>query len=103
MNVFLADVEYRYCQTHPEYGRLEGGSVFVFVSEKDVRKVIAKVEEAISSMNLEVVTFDAVFPYTGESADDEQTESQFMELAEAAQRIGAVQFADFYAYESSSD
>lgn len=103
MNVFLADVEYSYQQTHSEYGNLEGGSVFAFVMEEDVRKAITKTEDAMRSMDLEVISFDSVFPYTGESADDEETEKQFLELAAAAKKDGEVQFADFYAYEHSGE
>lgn len=99
MNIFLADIEYRYLEKHADYGTLKGGCVYAFVMEEDVRKVITKVEDAIRSMDLEIVTFDSVFPYEGNSADDEEIEKQFMKLSKVAMKDGSVQFADFYAFE----
>lgn len=99
MSVFLADIEFKYLEAHSDYERLEGGSVFAFVLENDVREAILKIENALKSKDLEVVTFDSVFPYGGESADDPETEDQFLRLAATAEKEGGVQFADFYAYE----
>lgn len=63
MNILLADIEYRYGESHEEFKNLEGGSVYAFVLEKDVRRAIEKIESAMTSMNLEAISFDSVFPY----------------------------------------
>ncbi len=98
--VYWCGIEYSYKKGSPDFGKLKGGFVYVFVKASDVREALEKILNELNEKHLNPIEVDFVSPYD-EDMEWETTDqtSNYTRLFEEASNSTEVIFDDFYAYE----
>ena len=100
MRVYWTSVEYKYLKGSADFDKLKGGTVYAFVSSKDVQDALKKYLSVFEDLKLKTTDIEFIKPYDTEMdwADKKQT-SHFLNLYNEAQSSSDVILDDFYAYE----
>ncbi len=97
--VYWCDVDYLYTKESPEYDKLLGGAVYVFVKAFDVREVLEILLKELAIAKLKPQEIVSVAPYDVEQEwDTEEMREHYLQLFSACNQTGEVVYDDFHAY-----
>ena len=99
--IFWSSIEFGYDKDSPDFEKLIGGFVYVFVKSFDVIEALEKIQKAFSERNLIPIEVEYISPYNPELEwENEEDHKNYLELSDFAFRTGLVVFDDFYSYET---
>lgn len=99
--VYWASVNYTYLESHPDFSKLKGGDVYVFLVAEDVIEVVSQIVEEFNTQALEVksIEFVSIYLYKHEGWETPKEEKYYSGLADKAKKTNEIVFDEYYAYE----
>jgi len=99
--IYWSSVEFLYEKKSVDYGKLEGGFVYVFIKSSDAAEALDKIKKAFKEKYLNPIDIDYISPYDPELEwEHEEDQKKYLKLYDFAFHSGLVEFDDFYSYES---
>ena len=100
--IYICDVDYLYTKEYPEYEKLEGGAVYIFVKAFDVRDVLNLLQEDMKSKYLAPREIVSVTPYdVKQEWASEEERLHYLYLYTECEKVNQIVYDDFIAYERS--
>jgi hypothetical protein len=101
--VFFCDVDYLYTKESKEFETLAGGAVYVFVRAFDVREALSVLVDDLKSHHMEPKEIVSISPYNVEQEwANEEERTHYLHLYVECEKVNAVVYDDFMAYEKAS-
>jgi len=99
--IYWSSIEFKYNKDSPDFEKLVGGFVYVFIKSFDVMEALMKIQEAFKERKLTPIVIEHISQYNPELEwENEDDKKKYNELSEFAFRSEIVEFDDYYSYES---
>jgi len=99
--IFWSSIEFRYDKDSPDFKKLVGGFVYVFIKSFDVIEALERIQKAFKEKKLIPIDVEYINPYNPELEwENEEDHEKYLKLSDFAFQSGLVVFDDFYSYEN---
>lgn len=99
--LYWSSIEYHYEKNNPEFKKLRGGFVYVYLVAFDVQEALEKILNKLKSIELKPVEIEFISPFDLDTEwDTDEQKATVLSICEEVQRTSDIIFDTFNAYET---